>query len=595
MGLISETRTSLENPQTPLSFPAEWLLDIFNGGRTDSGIRVSEMTALQVSTVYACVELKAGGVGTLDLKIFEKIINSDGRLQRRIAHEHDYWDLLETEPNPEMTAFTMKKTVQAHRMLWSNGYIEMQRDGGNRIVALWPRNPARIRPRRATRKFTINGELVQVGEMFYSTTEGMDNVDPNPETPLTDGYASERAILATDIMHFPGLSLDGRIGQGTVNLARNAIGLALATEKFGGKFFANGAIGYGVVKMPGTLSPEDLAAFTRELQEAWGGENVNRPLVLEAGLEYQQTSTKPNEGQFLETRTFQVCEIGRVFGVPPHMLGVTEKTSRGNTEQIGQEFLTFSLSPDLTCWRQEIKRKMFPAPATGRGASRKWGVFFDTRPLTMPAASDLRAFIQSMIQWGVMTPNDAREWIQMNPVEDAAADVTWMQINMAPTDQLYVTPALPEPGGSGDGGGQGDDSRTKKHTDTVVSRLSRSYSRVFRDAFGRVSARSNQDSASFKRAFLPVLMSIGECLDQLAAEQFNTEVDSPALEQSRFMTDYLESMRDRATKEQWSSANGRSNDICSRELARAIRAMAIHVYREAATRAAKEETEVTHP
>src|ERR1700676_1552360 len=151
MGLISETRTSLENPQTPLSFPAEWLLDIFNGGRTDSGIRVSEMTALQVSTIWACVEIKAGAIGVLDPKIYEHIVNDDGRLQRRIAHEHRYWDLLTQQPNPEMSSFTLRKTVQAHRMLWGNGYVELQRDNAGRIVAMWPRNPARIRPHRVAK------------------------------------------------------------------------------------------------------------------------------------------------------------------------------------------------------------------------------------------------------------------------------------------------------------------------------------------------------------------------------------------------------------------------------------------------------------
>src|ERR1700728_437119 len=83
-------RTSLENPQTPLSFPAEWLLDIFNGGRTDSGIRGSEMTALQVTAVYACCEIKGGAIGALDLKIFEKVVRADGRLKREIAHDHIY-------------------------------------------------------------------------------------------------------------------------------------------------------------------------------------------------------------------------------------------------------------------------------------------------------------------------------------------------------------------------------------------------------------------------------------------------------------------------------------------------------------------------
>jgi HK97 family phage portal protein len=395
MGLISEFRTSLENPQTPLSFPAEWLLDIFNGGRTDSGIRVSELIALQVATAFACVELKAGAIATLDLKIFEKIISPDGRLNRQIDHGNDLWDLLIHEPNDEMSSFTMRKTVQAHRMLWGNGYIEIQRDNADRVVALWPRNPARMHVRRASEKMLIRGELVNPGDLFYATTEGAEAMAPiDVEEAMNEGRATERGILPADMLHMPGLALDGRLGQDVVQLARNAFGLALATEKFGGKFFGNGAVGYGIFKFPGALSPEDLTKWRQELNEAWGGENVNRPLLLDAGMEYTSTSTKPNEGQFLETRMFQIAEICRVMGnVPPHMVGVTEKSSRANVEQIGQEFLTFSLSPDLKCWEHEIKRKLFPRPANGRSAKRSFGVFFDTWPLVVPAAADLKAMI----------------------------------------------------------------------------------------------------------------------------------------------------------------------------------------------------------
>src|SRR6185437_5240687 len=103
MGLISEFRSSLENPQTPLSFPAEWLLDIFNGGRTDSGVRVSEMVALQVSTVYACVNVISDGVSSLPLNVYKRSIEGK-RLRKTLAVDSSIWDLLANEPNAEMTA-----------------------------------------------------------------------------------------------------------------------------------------------------------------------------------------------------------------------------------------------------------------------------------------------------------------------------------------------------------------------------------------------------------------------------------------------------------------------------------------------------------
>src|SRR5579863_5449409 len=117
MGLVAEFRSSLENPQTPLSYPAEWLLDIFNGGRTDSGLRVSEMTALQVSTVFACVQLISSTMGALPLHVFELLMGEDKRPGKRVAYEHQAYDLLRWEPNEEMTAFTLRKTLQAHGLL----------------------------------------------------------------------------------------------------------------------------------------------------------------------------------------------------------------------------------------------------------------------------------------------------------------------------------------------------------------------------------------------------------------------------------------------------------------------------------------------
>src|SRR5262252_1636518 len=212
----AESRTSLENPSTPLSYPAEWLLDIFNGGRTDSGLRVSEMTALQVSTCFACVQLISGTIGSLPLHIFERITEAGSdRPGKRIAYDHDNYDLLRYEPNPEMTSFTFRKTLQCHALLWGNCYAEIQRDSANRILALWPRNPAQTRLHRLTGQVVVRGEKLPAGTLVYQASEGLEemNLDPNqPKNPL----ASERLILAEDMVHLPGLTLDGRVGQSAV-------------------------------------------------------------------------------------------------------------------------------------------------------------------------------------------------------------------------------------------------------------------------------------------------------------------------------------------------------------------------------------------
>lgn len=569
-----EFRSSLENPQTPLSYPAEWLLDIFNGGRTDSGIRVSELTALQTTTVFACVQTIASAVGGLDLNVFERLITGD-RTGKRIAYDHDLFDLLDTEPNPEMTSFTFRKTLQAHALLWGNFYAEIQRDKGNRIVAIWPRNPSRTKPRRASAKVLVAGEVVQPGELFYATTEGASDVDFDPEGKHDAGI--ERLISAKDMLHVPGLSLDGRLGQDVIWLSRQAVGLALATEKFGAKFFGNGARPGGVITYPGTLTQEQREALKRSWTEAQGGENAHRTALLDNGMTFTATAVTPNEGQFLETRKFQRVEICSVFGVPPHMIGDTDKTNRANTEQVGLEFVNFCLWPWLKSWQQELKRKLFPR--VGRNSNRYFAMF-DTAPLTMPDAASRMAFNNAGKQWGWLSTNDVRQREHLNPLDDPDADALWMPLNMQKLGADAPTAAA----------GQVDEPGTRA-LDKIGERYARAYWRLFRDGFGRITTRKKTDSADFRRVFLPIFLTIGDDLYRLAADEAGVEVDPEALENSRFVLDYVDAMEKRA--DAWRKANGNGDEVARGELTRAVRALSIEIFRTVATARARQLTEPT--
>src|SRR5579871_639724 len=180
----AERRSSLEHPQTPLSYPAEWLLDIFNGGRTDSGIRVSELTAFQTVTFCACVDLIAGKIASLPLHVYERSLSQTGRAVHRVAYEHDYYDLVHTEPNEEMSRQTFLKAFLVHALAWSNGYAEIQRDAGNQAIAFWPRNPAKTRPIRLTTPVHLEPEPwrpfpveLPAGAMVLQTTDGANDQD----------------------------------------------------------------------------------------------------------------------------------------------------------------------------------------------------------------------------------------------------------------------------------------------------------------------------------------------------------------------------------------------------------------------------------
>lgn len=425
-----QKRSSLENPGTPLSYPAEWLLDIFNGGRTDAGLRVSEMTALQVTTVYQCVTIIANAIATHPLHVYERSLD-DGRVANRIAYDHPLYELLHSEPNPEMTSATFRRTIQCHKLLWGNGYAEIEHDDKTgKIIAIWPRNPARTRPVRLTSPAMIEGDLYPVGTMCYETYDPMRDSQILEMDNNNQNYGYRRIVLAEDMIHLPGLSLDGRVGQDVVILARQAVGLALATEKYGAKFFGNGAIPQGVLGVPGDMTDVQWETLRRSWAESHGGENSHKTGVLPPGVTYTKTGSSPNEGQMIETRQYQRLEMASMFNMPGHMVGVNgDDAGKSSVEQSSIEFKLFCLDSHVVDFEQEMKRKLFKKKNPNLKAPT-YRAGFDMRKLMYPDAASRSTLYGSGKQWGYLNTNDIHELEGMNPVDDGSGDKYWMPNNM---------------------------------------------------------------------------------------------------------------------------------------------------------------------
>lgn len=575
--LAIEARSSLENPQTPLSYPAEWLLDIFNGGRTDSGIRVSELTAFQVTTFLACVDLIAGVIASLPKHVAERTINAAGRASHRVAYDHDLYDLINIEPNDEMSRFVFDKAYMSHVLAWGNGYAELQRDGGNAVVAMWPRNPYTTRPHRLTtrrvlaavpwRPFPLD---LPAGTLVYKTTDTVDDVD---QSDTSGGEISpERIIAKEDMIHLPGLSFDGRIGQETVWMARQVIGLALATEKFGSKYFANFAKPGGILELP-SQKPEDREKSKQSWMEAQGGENAHRIAVMPPGSKFTPLSYKNDESQLSETEERAALKLCAIFHMPPHMVGVGKTTSRSNTEQMGQEFISYTLGQWIAGLKIEYKRKLFPSTGRGRTPKNRNFVDFDLTDLQRADSAAREAFYASGRQWGYLNTNDIRGFEKLNPIEEPWAEDYWMPINMTLTD----TPIDPN---SQDGAGNGQ--KPAEGDDPVGKRYFAHYSRLFRDAFGRVIAREKRDLKPLTAAFLPILSTIRDGLFDLADIQLRTG-GRPGTETDSFISDYLGGMQIRAVA--WKVED--ADEASAAELRRAIRALRVAAFREAASVKAK--------
>ena len=329
MNLFSWFRTR-DKPKDRIA--GNYFRPIFGG--STAGKVVTERSAMQMTAVYACVRILAESIAGLPLHVYK--YNSKGGKERAV--EHPLFFLLHDEPNPEMTSFVFRETLMTHLLLWGNAYAQVIRNGRGDVTSIYPLMPNRMRVDRD-----------ENGRLYYEYTRYGDEAGKQTCETVK--------LSPADVLHIPGLGFDGLIGYSPIAMAKNAIGMSMACEEFGAKFFANGAAPGGVLEHPGIL--KDPARVRESWNATFGGSsNSNKVAVLEEGMKYTPISVSPNEAQFLETRKFQINEIARIFRIPPHMIGDLEKSSFSNIEQQSLEFVKYTLEPWVTRWEQSLARSL---------------------------------------------------------------------------------------------------------------------------------------------------------------------------------------------------------------------------------------------
>ena len=336
MGILSGLFRSRDKPTDRTAGSS---YSFFLGG-TASGKYVTERSAMQMTAVYCCVRILSEAVASLPLQFYR--YTDDGGKEKAV--EHPLYFLLHDEPNPEMTSFIFRETLMTHLLLWGNAYSQIIRNGKGEVVALYPLMPDRMKVDRD-----------EHGRLYYEyTVYDSDDVDGRKGT---NKVGRTVRLQPHDVLHIPGLGFDGLVGYSPIAMAKNAIGLAIATEEYGSKFFANGAAPSGVLEHPGTI--KDPSKVRESWQATFGGSgNANKIAVLEEGMKYTPISISPEQAQFLETRKFQIDEIARIFRVPPHMIGDLEKSSFNNIEQQSLEFVKYTLDPWVSRWEQAMVRAL---------------------------------------------------------------------------------------------------------------------------------------------------------------------------------------------------------------------------------------------
>lgn len=359
-------------------------------GSTTSGKTVDERTAMQTTAVYACVRILAETIASLPLHLYKYT-----DIGKEKAIDHHLYYLLHDEPNLEMTSFVFRETLMSHLLLWGNAYAQIIRDGRGKVIALYPLMPDKMAVDRTEK-----------GELYY----------------LYSKEGVSYPLGSDEVLHIPGLGFDGLVGYSPIAMAKNAIGMAIATEEYGAKFFANGANPGGVLEHPGVV--KDPA----RIRESWnavyqGSTNAHRVAVLEEGMKFNSIGIPPEQAQFLETRKFQTEEICRIFRVPPHLVASLERATFSNIEHQSISFVVHTIRPWLVRLEQSINKALLNGTEKGQYFS---GFVVDGL-LRGDYASRMQGYAVG-IQNGFFSPNDVRSLENMNAIEHG--DIYAMNGNM---------------------------------------------------------------------------------------------------------------------------------------------------------------------
>ncbi|WP_282793669.1 phage portal protein [Streptomyces sp. CC224B] len=398
------------------------------GVMSAAGQRVDANSALTVSAVFACVRLLSETICTLPVATYSR----RGGVRREV--KSPLWlDYPDAEPGGTGRIDLLSQTVLS-LLLDGNAYLAVLWDGPN-IVGLEVLDPARIE----VHMVVVDGRRRKV---FHAS----DYDDDGNEVAL--GWFTTREIL-----HVPGMTLPGEYaGVSPISFARESIGLAMAAQTYGARFFAQGAIPGALIEVPGAMSEEGLV----RAREAWrlansGAENSHRVALLTEGAKFSKVSLSPDEAQFLETRQFQVPEVARIFGVPPHLIAdASNSTSWGSglAEQ-NQAFAMFSLRPWLERIEAALTRLLF-----AETADRQKFVKFSLDGIQRGAPTERMAMYSVGLQQGIYSIDEVRAWEDLEPLPDGAGDAHRVPLNLADvTDgagsDTPVPPAPPHPPAGG--------------------------------------------------------------------------------------------------------------------------------------------------
>src|SRR5579863_3884721 len=351
---------------------------------SEAGVAFTEMTAIQVAAVAACIRVLSNSVGMLPFNVYERV---DGG--SKLVTNHPLYSIIHDSPNDEYTATDMWIIAETHRSLTGNAYIEILRDNGGRPYGLWMRSPFRTFPYR----------VQQDSSMIYKTTDTFNG--------------AEHIIQPKNMLHIGNFGIDPWIGLSPVRYhMREVFGGAIATQNYANRLFANNASPGGVLSSPDVLQPQRKLDLANTWTAAHSRSGAHTMAILDGGLKWEKVGMNPEEAQFIATRSMQREDIAAMYGVPPHFVGSQSAERSANLEQKFLEFLVMTLKPIIRRYEAELNAKLFAG--IGRSAN-KYFIKIDTSDFERADFKTTLQALQLGRYAGLYTIDEGRKILGLNP------------------------------------------------------------------------------------------------------------------------------------------------------------------------------------
>lgn len=391
-----------------LDYPEDWLMAALLGRfASATGITITPLKMMGIATVYACVSLYARSIAALPLVLFK----GDGASGRMEARDNPLYSLLKFAPNAEMTIYNFLACMVGHLALRQNSYAEITFDSDGDIAGLFPIDPVDMRVRR--------NSLTRNIEYVFNRTN--------------------RVFQSREILHLVGYSRSGLFGNEMANNLQEVFALAVALQDNAAKFFGNGSRMDYILEHPGNLSPDAQERLLSEVHKSTSGANAYRGFVAEEGMKLNKIRAENTDSQFQEARDFQDLQICRVFGVPPHKVGITAAMPRANIEEENIAFVGDSLRPMCVNIEQMVGLKCLTPEQRAMGFHAE----FDLDAMLRGKQLERYTTYGVARQWGIMCVDEIRAKEHLNPLPNKAGQIFLEPVNMQPVGTQPAPAAAP--------------------------------------------------------------------------------------------------------------------------------------------------------